>query len=310
MFYHFFKKQFIEIWKEVEKEDIKRIASQTFPKGVYKYTYTYLDDGSLFHEFNLYKPSVKPKEKIKLIIDIHGGGRAYGTKDLNDNFCFHLAKEGYVVLSPSYRLLTQKGVQLVNMVQDLFAFLNYILKNATDLDISFDDVLLTGDSAGGHLALLIATINSNQKLADIYHVKRLPIKFSGLTLNHPAPFLNEIGTIKDHKFLSIIERYGFRRLAFGSLYRFSPVYRNSSADQILKGSELPPILIVTSRGDTSFFSQSLRLDQLLRSENVPHTMYIEKNESCGHVFNISYPDTEEAKACNFEILEFYSENFK
>ena len=106
------------------------------------------NDKDEFRKFNIYKPESENKN-LPLIIDIHGGGWVYGDKDLNDEYASYLASKGYNVVTFSYRLLTMTNLK--GMVNDIFTFFNHIYKNKDLYKLSFDNVMISGDSAGGRV---------------------------------------------------------------------------------------------------------------------------------------------------------------
>lgn len=83
------------------------------------------------------------------MVDIHGGGWMYGDRQLNRNYCMYLASRGYAVMGMSYRLVPE--VTVAGQVQDVFASLHWLAEHSTEYGFDLSRVLLTGDSAGGHL---------------------------------------------------------------------------------------------------------------------------------------------------------------
>ena len=78
--------------------DNKRIVKQTAPEGVDVYdNIRYLEGDNPMHLLDVYKPQ-GVEETLPVIVDIHGGGWIYGTKDINKYFGMSLAKEGFVVV--------------------------------------------------------------------------------------------------------------------------------------------------------------------------------------------------------------------
>lgn len=57
-----------------------------------------------------------------VIIDIHGGGWMYGTKEINKNYCLVLAQNDYVVVNINYRLAPDFSV--ADQLRDCFSPLN------------------------------------------------------------------------------------------------------------------------------------------------------------------------------------------
>ena len=73
-------------WKTVERKDARRINSQTPPTEIEQFCdIQYIDDGLWQHRLDVYSKSGKLSHR-PVIIDIHGGGWMYGTKEINKNY--------------------------------------------------------------------------------------------------------------------------------------------------------------------------------------------------------------------------------
>ena len=106
----------------------------------------------------------------------------YGDRELNRNYCMALAAQGYAVMGMSYRLLPQ--VNLRGQVQDVFASLRWLEEHGGEHGFDLSRVLLTGDSAGGHLAGLTACIQKSPALQALYGVQPLKREFTALAIAH------------------------------------------------------------------------------------------------------------------------------
>lgn len=259
----------------------------------------YLKGKNKYHLFNMYYPdNVVDTKQLPLMIDIHGGGWIYGDKDLNRFHNAYYASQGMVVLSMSYRLLLRTNLK--GIVKDLFHFFNYIERNKDELNISFDNVLLTGDSAGGHLALLINAINQNEDLQKLYEVVPFNIKFKMMNLEHPVPFLKEIFNAKGTKIAHVCLMSAF----FGRRYKEKALYYNSSLDDVINKSTYPFISIVSS-SDDGFKNQTIKAYEILKKHgaNVNFKMY--ENEP--HVFEVSFYDREKSIDYNNYVINKFKE---
>lgn len=100
-----------------------------------------------------------PPEQVKGtglgVIYLHGSGWHYGDKDTRTRrfFC-HLANQGHVIVDLAYTLAPKADIfQMVNEVKAAIAWLKV---NGNSLGVRPDRIVLMGNSAGGHLALLSA----------------------------------------------------------------------------------------------------------------------------------------------------------
>ena len=53
---------------------------------------------------DVYLPKNKTSAKLPVIVNIHGGGWIYGTKETYQFYCLAMAKEGFAVVNANYRL--------------------------------------------------------------------------------------------------------------------------------------------------------------------------------------------------------------
>ncbi|RYY66203.1 MAG: alpha/beta hydrolase [Chitinophagaceae bacterium] len=94
-----------------------------------------------------------PKEKgpSPVIINIHGGGWNKGQKESQTGFNTFF-KQGFAVANIGYRLTGQATAPAA--VEDTRCALIYLIKNAKELNIDPNKIVIMGGSAGGHLALM------------------------------------------------------------------------------------------------------------------------------------------------------------
>lgn len=105
------------------------------------------------------------------MIFIHGGGWSYRKIFSDQNGAWqgdylgylarYFAQKGYVSVSVDYRLIREdgqkEGYQIIDCVDDCVDAVRYILQNAAVHKIDKACIYLLGESAGGHLAGMLAT---------------------------------------------------------------------------------------------------------------------------------------------------------
>lgn len=90
------------------------------------------------------------------LVWLHGGGWMVGSLDTHDDLCEHLTHyTGHTVLSVHYRRTPENLFPAA--VDDVQAVLQWLHQMQNLLPFATSSVLLGGDSAGGHLALAMAT---------------------------------------------------------------------------------------------------------------------------------------------------------
>ena len=97
----------------------------------------------------------EPGERRPAILQIHGGSWVMGDKrEQGWPLLSHLAANGWVCFNANYRL--SPGATFPDHLVDLKAALAWIREHADDWGIDPDFIAVTGGSAGGHLAALMA----------------------------------------------------------------------------------------------------------------------------------------------------------
>ncbi len=90
-----------------------------------------------------------------LLVFIHGGYWQFGSKDAWSFLAPGWIQKGVAVANLGYRLLPD--VTLEDVVADVRAGLDYLAENAEDLHVDTSRVLVSGVSAGAHLAAMVVT---------------------------------------------------------------------------------------------------------------------------------------------------------
>lgn len=132
-------------------------------------TYKMVQDEPIKLSFYFFPKGVS-KQLRPVIFMIHGGGWSShtilpGQSDWSGDHLGYLARyyadKGFVAASIDYRLLQEMGqkpgYQLSDLYQDCTDAVDYVLDRAENYGIDTENVYLLGESAGGHLAGLMAT---------------------------------------------------------------------------------------------------------------------------------------------------------
>ncbi len=136
-------------------------------------------------ELNLYvfQPAdAKPGEKRAGVVCIHGGGWTGGAADVFFPFGRYLAARGAVAFSVQYRLVKAGGPDVADCVTDCKSALRYIRAHATEFGVDPQRLAVLGDSAGGHLAACLGTLDGFDDPADD---KSISAKANAMVLYNP-----------------------------------------------------------------------------------------------------------------------------
>lgn len=98
---------------------------------------------------------------LGLVLFIHGGAWIAGDKDsYEDGMNYGASNLGIATASVNYRYISE-DVDLLDVLDDIDAALAEIREKGAQIGVNINRVLLTGDSAGGHLSLLYAYARKN-----------------------------------------------------------------------------------------------------------------------------------------------------
>lgn len=117
-------------------------------------------------------------DKRAAFVTIHGGGWRGGVPRRMYPFADYFAKLGMVGISVEYRLATQKpvagGLTPFDCVHDVKSAIRFLKANAAMFGIDPDKIVVSGGSAGGHLAVATALFEAENDPADDLKVSTMP----------------------------------------------------------------------------------------------------------------------------------------
>ena len=282
-------------WKNTEKMDAKRIASQTEPEGLEQFLdIPYINDGQRAHLLDIYYPK-GTTEKLPVIIDIHGGGWMYGYKEINKYFCLKLAQKGFLVASINYRLAGD--VLFDDQIRDIFAALKWLGKNLKDYPADMENIFLAGDSAGGHFACVTTAVNLNKDMQKDFGVDYIGYDFKAVAAICPA-----VDLLSPNFLMNVNVP-----ILLGSKSRKSP-YRKYLDVNRIASKKFPPFYILTASGDF-LRAQAYKLKEIFNNVGIEYSFsdFTEKlnGKSLQHVFNVVDPFSVYGDKANEEIAEFF-----
>lgn len=260
-----------------------------------KLSVPYVDNGTGEQVLDIYyaAPGVR---KDAVLIDIHGGFYVAGKRENNRDFASVFLREGYDVVLLEYRV--NNGITDVSdELADCAAALDYLTVHSKDLKLNRERMFLTGDSAGGHLALYMAEASEDTSLP----IRPKSFKSRGVMLNCPA-----------YDFASFAEESGFSKSALA--WFIGPRYKDRQYLETLSprtfiGSYSGPLLVSTCTHD---FIRSQAL--LIKSDCDSLGRKIEfidvesPDRRVGHVHNVTNLDLPESKDVNSRMIGFMNHN--
>ena len=130
----------------------------------------------LHRQLRLYHVSpeqAQPTDRRPAIVFIHGGGWKGGDADQWFPQCRYFALRGLVGVSVDYRLQSDTTT-IAECVIDCKSAVRYLRRHAAELGVAPDKITVVGESAGGHLAAAVGTLEAYNEPGEDLTVSALP----------------------------------------------------------------------------------------------------------------------------------------
>ncbi|WP_299439556.1 prolyl oligopeptidase family serine peptidase [uncultured Aquimarina sp.] len=136
-------------------------------------TYKEIDGYEL--DMHLFLPNSEDfKEKRPTIIQFHGGSWSKGKPDWFFSTAEAYAKQGWVVGVVEYRIKGKQDTYPFESVKDAKSAIRWIRENAEKYNIDSNKIIVTGNSAGGHLSLATTLIDNWNEDTDNLEISATP----------------------------------------------------------------------------------------------------------------------------------------
>jgi acetyl esterase len=144
--------------RELYNETLAASGGEPVPMAGVRDTHLPLPDRDI--AIRCYQP--EPGEvPAPTVVYYHGGGWVLGDLDSHDRICRQLAaRSGCQLIAVDYRRAPEQPLPTAS--EDAIAACEWLLKNAVEFAIDPAHTAVAGDSAGGHLAAVVAQAARNQ----------------------------------------------------------------------------------------------------------------------------------------------------
>lgn len=212
-------------------------------------------DGYDLHLRVMYPDSVDANERFPAIIHVQGSG--WLKQDMRDHLLDfkQIVTAGYAVIMVEYR--PTPGYRFPTQVEDAKSAIHYVAEHAEELCIDASNLFLSGDSSGGHTALLCwATWHEetfNTEHTPLCHINAVVDLYGVVELYE---IQNQISAL-DHTTASCPEA-----LLIGKNPREDRAFADQASvlTYMTQGKEYPPLLIMHGNKDRTVpFEQSVML---------------------------------------------------
>ncbi|MEG2687791.1 MAG: alpha/beta hydrolase [Clostridia bacterium] len=134
--------------------------------------YKYIDGNSIV--LDLYLPSHKSAEKLPIVFDIPGGGWMVSNRARRDGYATLFATLGAAVVVIDHRLCP--SIHFPEDLKDVIDAINFLPTLAEKYNLDLDNLCVTGDSSGGHLAACVGCAATNNLYRAKLSLKEIKVK--------------------------------------------------------------------------------------------------------------------------------------
>lgn len=240
---------------------------------------------STWHTLDVYLPK-KITPPYPTIINIHGGGWVYGTKETYQYYGMGIAKRGFAFINPNYRLAPENA-EYPDELDDVDRYIHWVDEHAEEYRLDRNNVFIIGDSAGGQMVEQYATIISNPEYAKLFKYKPINLNIRGVGLNCAASFvLNQLNGLE---------------AAYFTPHAVKEYTEQLNVEKYIT-KDFPPAFLITANHDFLRDLQHTLFGFLLaRGVHADLKMYGDEEHPLGHVFFVDQRNKIAAKATNDEI---------
>lgn len=210
------------------------------------------------------------KSKPTLLF-LHGGGWTSGDKISRSLFLMPYVSRGWCVVTANYRHLEQAGLPAI--IGDARSALHWIYQNAGKYKFDTARIIVSGESAGGHLALMTGLITSD-----------VPFQEGGQPINRfikVAGIVNWFGVADLAKASTSWDKSYFKQVAGDSSHADS-IFRLSSPVNYITGASPPVITIHGDQDRSAPYDQAPLLHDQLKRAGVKNYLFTVKGKKHGN----------------------------
>lgn len=271
-------------------------------------------------KLDLYHPTNQVYEASPVIFYIHGGAWIRGTKTAINFDRFNgavntLREQGYTIVCPDYSLAGEGRSVFPQCILDVYDAIDWTKKNASVYDLDTTNLGLLGESAGAHIAMMIAfpekTLQPDKHpktrfnyLIDVYGPNDLTGIYNGRAVEQIEASLKKVSKIFGSEFNIKEYVFGFdpgkdSARANELLYLYSPI-------NFLNKNEIPVLIIHGKKDQIVPVEQSMILKQKLDSLGVINEIHL--LDSTDH--NFRKATREQMDSMQVWISEFVASNYR
>ena len=279
------------------KGDRKRDAGLKTPEDVKRFDDISYGPDRKYQLLDVYRPK-DAKEKLPVIVSVHGGGWVYGTKETYQFYCMSLAQRGFAVVNYSYRLAPEHKYPA--QIEDTNAVIKWVINNTDAYGFDTKNIFAVGDSAGGHLLSVYVAMLNDEAYAKHYKIDTPEgFRFNAIALNCGLYHQEYTRKGTAARLLNDLLPKGWTKEDLDML---------NSTGKIRQG--YPPTYVMSANGDFLKGQVDFIVPELEKNK-IPHVVkiYGDENNTLGHVFHVNMK-LKDAALCNDEECAFFRSYMK
>lgn len=268
-------------------------------------------------ELDIYLPTQNVYDRIPVVVYIHGGAWISGIKEgLNFNrfngAANQLRESGYAIVSINYTLAQPNQSPFPSCITDAAAALMWIHEHALDYNFDLSNVGLFGESAGAHIAMMLAYSPTYTKEFTPMQLRYVVEVYGPTQLKdiYETPVIDSLYEKLAQLPNRAREHLDLPKLIFG----FDPKQDSTRAWEMMEmyspynflTSSAPPTLMIHGDKDRVVpVDQSIRMQAKLDSLKVKNEIHLV--EGADHAF--AYATAEQKKTLQKWIVEFILKHY-
>lgn len=143
----------VDTCREVFTQLVQNLQGEVIP--IHKSEDRQIDGPNGPIDIRVFTPRDTGGAKLPVLVQFHGGGWVIGDLNTHDNMCRQFANDSdVVVVSVGYRLAPEH--KFPAGIDDCIAATEWVHANAAEIGADNSKIAVTGDSAGGNMAAIVA----------------------------------------------------------------------------------------------------------------------------------------------------------
>lgn len=210
---------------------------------------------------DIYTPPGRPANAPAVLL-LHGGGWRQGDRTQLRGYGVLLGREGYVCVASEYRLVPEATWPA--LLHDVKAALRWMRANADRLGIDPDRIAVSGNSAGAHLALMLAGTAADATLEGEGGNAGIHSAVAAVVAIYPPTDLTHTDGISAEA----------ERTGYGGFLAGADAARHASPLPLARAGFPPTLLIHGTSDEIVSYKQSLRMFEALQEAGVPAELHL------------------------------------